>query len=133
VFSDWRMAGPSSIQLGTSRMTAPRNTQRHPNCSVTRPVSSGPITDGRTHIAANNENIRGRSTAGSARATSTISETSSSPSASPLSNRPATTVGIAVAVPTSNCARVNAIAPARRVGIGPRRSVHSPAIASEMR
>src|SRR5690606_29669093 len=126
-----RSAGWISSHVGTNNTRAPRNTHRQPANSVTRPVTSGPSTDGRTQAAANNENIRGRNTSGNVRAISTISPTSTSPSARPLSSRPATIMGMPVAVPTSSWPSPNPTTPARSGGPGPARSAHSPVIAND--
>ncbi len=128
-----RRAGSRASAVGTSRTSAPRNTQRQPTSSVITPVTTGPAIEGSTHIAANSENIRGRSEAGRAWATSTIRLMSSTPSAIPLSRRPATTTAIDGAVPTVSWARANSTSPARNGPAGPRRSAHRPATARASR
>ncbi len=56
-----RIAGSATASGTTTSTGIPRNTQRHPRCSVTVPEASGPTIDGTTQLAAKAAMIAGRS------------------------------------------------------------------------
>ncbi len=78
-WSDGRSIAPA----GKASRGTPRNTQRQPRCSTTRPLNAGPTSAGTTQAVANAAKMRRRSASGYRRPTSTYSATDMPPAPSP--------------------------------------------------
>ena len=97
------------------------------HCSTISPASGGPATAGSSQAAANAAKIRGRSSAGTTRPTTTYSATENSPLPSPCTARPSASTGIDGASPATSSPSTNAATPTRIEPAGPRASLHTPA------